>query len=291
MITRRRLLAISAAAFAVPAGAASATWTGRAMGAEVRITLAGATGAEARPAFREVARLLALTESRWSLHRDSELARLNATGRLARPSPEVLRLFALATRLHSATDGAFDPTVQPLWRALAEGRNPTAARALIGWDRLRISEAEIALAPGMALTFNGLAQGAAADAVAGALTARGFRDVLVDTGEQVGLGERPSGGPWRAAIALPDGTPAGRAQLADTALATSAPAGTLIGGTTPHILDPRTGAPAASWRLVSVLAPSAAVADGLSTAACLMTRPEIDAALFAFPGARLAAIV
>ena len=45
-----------------------------------------------------------------------------------------------------------------------------------------------------------------------------------------------------------------------------------------HILDPRTGEPAAPvWRAISITAPSAALADALSTAACLMPdRAAID---------------
>ncbi|MBC7157508.1 MAG: FAD:protein FMN transferase, partial [Rhodobacteraceae bacterium] len=42
------------------------------------------------------------------------------------------------------------------------------------------------------------------------------------------------------------------------------------------------------WRLVSVTAPDAAVADALSTAFCLMERPAIEAALARVQGARLA---
>lgn len=43
-------------------------------------------------------------------------------------------------------------------------------------------------------------------------------------------------------------------------------------------LDPRTGRPGARWRQVSVIAPEAARADGLSTAFCLMEEPDIHRA-------------
>lgn len=60
-------------------------------------------------------------------------------------------------------------------------------------------------------------------------------------------------------------------------------------GRTSHILDPATGHPALlHWRAVSVSAPKAALADALSTAACLI---EVKADLFAlcdhFAGATL----
>jgi thiamine biosynthesis lipoprotein len=46
-----------------------------------------------------------------------------------------------------------------------------------------------------------------------------------------------------------------------------------------HIIDPRTGRPGGIWRQVTVISPSAARADGLSTAFALTPRPDIDRAL------------
>ena len=73
--------------------------------------------------------------------------------------------------------------------------------------------------------------------------------------------------------------------LQDRALATSSPLGTRIGAGASHILHPKGLQP--RWQTVSICAPLGAVADALSTAACLLDRPAIDAALAAFPGARL----
>lgn len=294
MIRRRRFLTIAAAALAAPSAAlaAPAEWRGRALGAEARIVLAGASAARARRTFAAVERTLATIEGHFSLHRESSLTRLNRDGRLAWPGDEVTGLLTLAGRIHGATGGAFDPSIQPLWLAEATGGDAAAARALTGWQGVRIGREEVRLArPGMALTLNGIAQGWAADRIAGLLAAAGFGDVLVDMGEIVARGARPGGGPWRAAIALPDETEVARLSLANRALATSSPAGTRIGpdGRRPHILDPRGGAP--RWRLAAVSARSAGVADALSTAFCVMTRAEITRALAAFPDAVLAALV
>ena len=77
------------------------------------------------------------------------------------------------------------------------------------------------------------------------------------------------------------------------ALATSAPLGTTFdeASTVGHILDPRSGKPARlSWREITVSAKSAALADALSTAACLFkTEAEITACLSQFQDARLEA--
>ncbi len=298
MMTRRRFLALSACATALPGRAAPpvappvARWRGVAMGSVATLTLSGLDDHAARPIFARVEAELARIEARFSLHRDSALTRLNRDGRLAWPGAEILELFSLADAVHAATGGAFDPSVQPLWRAIAEGRDPGPARAALGWAGVEVSAREIRLArPGMALTFNGIAQGHAADRIAALLRGAGLRDVLIDMGEIVAAGARPGGGPWRAQIAGPDGEAIGAQDLRDTALATSAPLGTRIGpaGTAPHILDPQGGAP--RWRLATVAAPRAALADALSTAACVMDRPAIAAALAAFPGARLVALV
>ncbi|MBK5951627.1 hypothetical protein CH339_08930 [Rhodobium orientis] len=294
-MTRRRFLTIVAAAAAIrPARAATPPreWRGRALGAEARIVLLGADGIAARRLFRRIEGELARIERHFSLYAASSLTRLNRTGRLAFPAPDVLALFDLAGKVHAATDGAFDPTVQPLWRALAEGRDPAPARGLIGWRNVQVAPEEIRLArPGMALTFNGIAQGFATDRVAELVRAAGFGNVLIDIGEIAGLGRRGDGAPWAAAIALADGTEVARTGLSNVALAVSSSGGTRIGpgGHLGHIIDAR-GSPA-RWRLAAVTAPSAALADGLSTAFCLMDREAIAAALKQFPGARLAALV
>ena len=75
------------------------------------------------------------------------------------------------------------------------------------------------------------------------------------------------------------------------ALATSAPLGTTFDGAGQdgHILAPLTGAPVRSpWRSVSITAPSAGLADALTTAACLQPgREEIVRMLKGFDGAEL----
>ncbi|MDR5653642.1 FAD:protein FMN transferase [Ruixingdingia sedimenti] len=298
--TRRRFLAISAAAAgmaALPARAAAVyQWRGIALGAQATITLAHpqAQALTARAAA-EIARL----EGVFSLYRtDSALARLNATGVLEAPPFELLECLGLCGQVHHATGGLFDPTVQPLWSLYAErhaaGGAPTradiaATLPLVGWHGVAVDSTAIRLQPGMALTLNGIAQGYIADRVAALLRAEGLTDVLVNTGEMRAIGGRPGGGDWPVRI---EG--GGDFPLHEDALATSAPRGTVFdaAGTVGHILDPRDGLPApAQWRSVSIAAPLAAVADALSTAACLMPdRAAVEASLAAFTGARIAAI-
>jgi FAD:protein FMN transferase len=284
-MNRRRFLALSAAALApLPGHARTVTiWEGRGLGTALSLRLVGADPHHARQTFTRVEAEIARIESLASLHIDSALTRLNRDGRLAWPSPELVDLLALAGQVHAATAGAFDPTVQPLWLALAPGTDVTAARALIGWDRLRISAEEIRLDRAQALTLNGIAQGWAADRIAALLRAQGFTDALVDMGEIATLGAEGPGG-WPARITGPDGSPLAETRLTNRALATSSPGGTIMNGHS-HILGPEGQPPL--WQTVSVSAPFAAVADALSTAFCLMDGPAIDRALAAFPGAQV----
>ena len=307
-LARRRFLAMSAAAAGValagPAGARPFRRRWRALGAEASLTLTGLDRAAASGIVRRVEAEIARLEDIFSLYRaGSELRRLNGAGRLRHPSHEMLELLDLARLANTATGGAFDASVQPLWQlhagAAAEGRAPASgeiasALARVGWRHVRTGAGLVRFdRPGMALTLNGIAQGYIADRVARLLRAQGLTDLLIDTGEIQALGSREDGRPWRAGIALADGTPVRRTALSDRALATSAPHATLLdaGRGLGHILDPRTGRPAARWRLASVSAPQAALADALSTAFCLMDRHAIDRALGYHPRARLEALV
>ncbi len=284
-MNRRRFLTLTACALATPAFAASVEWQGRGFGAALSLRLIGADPATAPFLFARIEAEIARIEQLFSLHRDSALTRLNRDGRLSHPPADVISLLRLAQAVHQATAGAFDPSVQPLWQAIATGGDIAGAQTRIGFDRLTITPDEIRLAPGQALTLNGIAQGWAADRIAARLTAAGFGQALIDMGEVAALGHHPDGRPWRAAIADVGGTIRGQAALASRALATSSPRATLIGAGRPHILGPQGQAPL--WQTVAISAPTAAVADALSTAFCLMPARAIQSALAAFPGARV----
>jgi thiamine biosynthesis lipoprotein len=225
------------------------------------------------------------------------LSRLNRDGHLPAPPFELLDCLSLAGAVHRASGGRFDPTVQPLWalwtEAAAGGTRPDAqavetVRHKTGWAKVEVDAAAITLQPGMALTLNGIGQGYVADRVAALLEAEGLSNILIDTGELRALGGKPEGGNWPVRLETGE-----RLSLRQRALATSAPLGTTFdqAGHDGHILDPVTGMPAASaWRSVSVSAPSAAIADALATAVCLMSDPEeIRIMLGHFEGARLEA--
>ena len=300
-LTRRRFLSISAAAaslatslVATPVQASDvARWRGQALGAHASMTLDGLGDSEAQPIFGAVEQELTRLEAIFSLYRDdSEISRLNQSGQLVAPSAELLDVLSLSGALFAATDGAFDPTVQPLWLALAQGGDVAAkavAKAVVGWQNVQFDTTAVRLTrPGMGLTLNGIAQGYITDRIAALLRRRGLNNVLIDMGEIAALGGHGDGRDWQAGIARPDGVVVHRVSLRDRALATSAPLGTVMpqNGGFGHIVDP-SGAAAASQNLVSISAPLAAVADGLSTACCLLDKDQARAAVSAFPGAAI----
>jgi len=301
-VSRRRFLTITACATVLGTqGAATpqiTQWHATALGARATVSLAHPdAGAIAEDVFAELRRL----ESIFSLYKpDSAISRLNRDGRLPAPPFELLELLGLCDRMHKVSGGLFDPTVQPLWSAYA---NPVSQRendpnglerahALLGWSRVAFDSREISFArPGMAITLNGIAQGYIADRIARLLSRRGLSNLMIDTGELRALGGHPQGGGWPITVETVDGQRVDAMTLRDTAMATSAPAGTRFstGKQAGHILDPLTGRPSrAPWHLVSVTGPSAAVADGLSTAICMMKDHQvINAALSEFSGMHL----
>lgn len=303
--TRRRILAISAAACALaiagrPAAAIETRWRGRALGAAASLRIAGLAPEAAAPVLTAVTRELARLERIFSLYRpDSALSRLNAAGSLEAPPAELVELLGLCDRLHRATGGAFDPTVQPLFalhaRHAERGERPgpaeiARARSAVGWTAVRFDSAAIRLdRPGAALTLNGIAQGFITDRVAGLLRQAGLADILVEAGEVAAFGRRPDGAPWSAGVAAPDGRLLRRLTLGDRALATSAPGGTVLdaAGRIGHIFDPGTGGEASAASVVAVSAPRAALADGLSTALCVLPAADRAAIIAAFPDTRI----
>ena len=307
-LTRRRFLSLSAAAIALPSTAVAkgpvVRWRGYALGAAASMTLSGVSETGAAQIFAAVEAELSRLEDIFSLYRQgSALARLNRAGALQQPPAELLEVIALSDSLHRASAGVFDPTIQPLWRlyaaraaagTLPSRRELAETRQRTGWRKLAFNTSEITFEnPGMALTFNGVAQGYIADKVADLLRARGLTQVLIDMGEISALGRRPDGRPWQAGIATPNGEVLRRLPLEDRALATSAPLGTVLDprGRVGHILDPRSGTPAKAWKLVSVSADRAALADGLSTAFSLLPRATIAKALRRYPDASLEILV
>ena len=302
-MNRRRFLAFAAAGTASglaglgqPGFAAQATvWEGVALGARARITI-DHDPHEARQLIAAMTGEIARLEGLFSLYRaDSAISRLNRDGRLDHPVPDFLSLLSVCDRINTASGGAFDPTIQSAWAALAErykGGNDAAARAAInvGWKDISFAPREIAFArPDMAITLNGIAQGYITDRIAALMRDAGLNHILVDMGEMRSVGPRKDGSAWPIGIgAVRDEAKQMRLILkADRALAVSHSRGTVFDpeGRMGHILDPTRGRPVPQNRHVAVEASSAVLADGISTALCVTGEEGTGRLADAFPGA------
>jgi thiamine biosynthesis lipoprotein len=301
--SRRRFLQIIAAASAtglarIVQAAPDAdlrTWEGEALGADASIALAGLAPARANRLLEACRAEISRLETIFSLHLPaSSISRLNAHGFLPDPEPELADLLETCRRMFELSGGAFDPTIQPLWRLFAEtygdllaARAPTAAEVdarlrLIGfgavaWDANRVQFAR----RGMAITLNGIAQGAITDRVTSLLKAGGAAHALVNVGEYYGVGRHPEGRPWQVGIQDPRAAESivDIVELNDQAVATSGSYGGRFGNSgLSHIINPRTGNSPERYLSVSVRHATATLADGLSTAFSFMSESEIAAA-------------
>ncbi|WP_371228134.1 FAD:protein FMN transferase [Roseovarius sp. 2305UL8-3] len=270
ILTRRRFLAVSAAALAAPAYAEPVRWQGHALGAEISLSLY-APEALTKTAIQVTRSRLRQVEQLFSLYDStSVLSRLNRTGRLSSAPGLFQVLCNQCSRVHRATEGVFDPTIQPLWQALAAGRYSAPARALIGWTRAGVGP-DIHLAPGQQITFNGIAQGFATDLIRADLARIGLARALINIGEFAAIG-----GPFTLGLADPAQGLFATRRITERAIATSSPGAMLLSGAS-HIQHPRNDR-SARWSTVSVEADKAAIADAASTAFAVMTRPEIEQA-------------
>ena len=278
-------------------------WRGVALGADASLTIyhpdRPAAARVIDSALAEVRRL----ESIFSLYSpDSVLSRLNAAGGFDAPPQELVELLAACETFSRITGGAFDATVQPLWdvyaahfsSADADPAGPSAdaiatARRKVGHANVAVTPASIRFVQsGMSLTLNGVAQGYITDRVSALLRSEGIGHTLVDMGEIRALDGHPAGHPWTVAIRDPrqSGRTLTDVPLQESAIATSSPLGTRLdaSGRFNHIFDPVTGACASRYLSVSVEAPTATIADALSTAFCLMPMGDAKRALAAAGG-------
>jgi thiamine biosynthesis lipoprotein len=270
-------------------------WSGLALGAEADVTLYAADRAVAAAAIAASLVEIARLEAIFSLHRpDSTLSQLNRDGRVVRPPLELIELLSRALDIAALSDGRFDPTVQPLWRLVADhfarpdadpaGPPETAlaqAKTLVDFAAVEVTARKIAFArPGMAITLNGIAQGYVSDRVGALVAEHGFRNALVNLGETLAIAPKPDGERWRISIPEPGDHARAATEIAleQGAVATSAARGLLFEptGRFNHIIDPERLACADPARSATILAASAATADGLSTLAALLPNPSQD---------------
>jgi thiamine biosynthesis lipoprotein len=218
---------------------------------------------------------------------DSDVSRVNRGAAAGAVSVDhrLVEVLRASRHLSALTDGAFDVTVLPTVRAwgFLDGhpRRPAAAPRPAGYRHVRVDavRGEVAFdRADVGVDLGGIAKGYALDRARTALLRRGVRSAYLDLGGNVAtLGAAPDGRPWRLGIRHPRRPDAliGVLEVGEASVSTSGDAERFVEdeyGRARHVIDPRTGRPADALVSATVVAASAMLADGLSTAAVVMGR-------------------
>jgi thiamine biosynthesis lipoprotein ApbE len=277
-------------------GETSASWRGIGTSVHLIVTEPAALG----PACRMLrADLAALDEACSRFRTDSEVVALDRLPRWrgrtgpVKISPLLAEAVGVALRAARATDGDVDPTVGGAMStagydrdfALVQRNGPAVrltVRRVPGWREVQLDEQArlLSLPAGVRLDLGATAKAWAADRAAGRIAAELGCGVLVNLGGDIAVaGPAPAGG-WRIRVqditGRPEDPPVGPSAVVairSGGLATSSTAARRWrrgGDVLHHILDPRSGLPAAPvWRTVSVAAATCTEANTASTAAVI----------------------
>jgi FAD:protein FMN transferase len=282
-LSRRDFLKITALAGAVAgmgttafrylsdlAGPQKVSETHHLMGTIINFVIIAASQQAAHDAIdrtvHEMRRLIQIYDSRQA---DGPLGRLNATGITRHAPPELVATLKQALHFSRLSQGAFDITVKPMLDTLRESRLPASTgelKKLVDYRLLDITGNGISFArPGMALTLDGIAKGSVVDGGVSVLRQLSFGSVLVEAG-----GDMMAKGPaWKIGISHPRAQTeyVARVSIQDQAVATSGDYMNYFSADHAdfHIIDPRTGRSPSQLASATVIAPSAAEADALST--------------------------
>jgi len=218
--------------------------------------------------LNEMQRLIQMFDYRQA---NSPLGELNSSGITYHAPPELVNILRQALRFSVLSQGAFDITVKPVIDALREDRpNWQKLVELVDYRQLSVTEDEISLMhPGMSITLDGIAKGRVVDGGVAMLRQLGFENVLVEAGGDMMATGTPTDTAWRIGIAHPrrQGDCIAMIALRDRAVATSGDYMNYFSDdySIYHIIDPRSGLSPSSLASATVIAPSVAEADALST--------------------------
>ncbi len=257
------------------------------MGTEFKIVLYAESDTLAERVSKEAFERVAELEQVFSDYReDSEVSKLSAlagTGEWARASNDLYNVLIFSRQVTDRSEGAFDFTsgaLTKLWRrAFRQETIPTEdeineAKATAGFKYVKLGNGQDVriIQPGLRLDFGGVAKGYAVDEAMKILKKRGVTRALVDGGGDIAAGSPPPGqSDWKIKRTIyEDGELKEITHpIADQAIATSGDTYRFLehdGKRYSHIIDPRTGYGITNKKIVSVVAPTCAVADAWATA-------------------------
>jgi thiamine biosynthesis lipoprotein len=257
-------------------------------------------------AFAEIARIEALMSPHLP---DSDVARLSAAAREAEVAPETAAVIARGLEIARRSGGAFDLTLgrlKALWGIETEApRLPAPAEIAAalegtGPEALTVTGTRVSKrAPQLAIDLGGIAKGYAVDRALAVLREHGVASAAVNAGGDIALLGSKQGRPWRIGLQHPRraGEVLTTIATTDRAVVTSGDYERYFeqgGRRYHHLFDPQNGYPADRCQSVTVLAPTAMLADALATAlfvlgperglALLRDYPAVDALVVAADG-------
>lgn len=239
------------------------------------------------PIARDMYELLDRLESQLTVYRDdSEVSRFNrqAARGPVKVEPGLFELLRLVEQIHGETDGCFDAATGALIKAWGFFKGPRAvpsstrlAQTIWGWKHIELRDDRTLKysIPGVEINLGSIGKGYALDRLGERLARRWkIRTALLHGGSSslYAIGDPHGNGrgwvvdirhPWQRDRVMH------RVELRNQALGTSAATFQYIeheGRKLGHVLDPRNGWPASGIASASVIAPTAAQADALSTA-------------------------
>lgn len=263
------------------------------MGTRARVVVYASDAARAEAAVAAAWARMAEVEavlSDWQ--EDGPVARLRdaAPGTWVEVDPMLDEALGLAQAVATATGGAFDPAcgrMTAAWReARRDGGFPADWAAWTtqhgpGASRLTRRPGAIRFdTPVPWLDFGGIGKGYAADQALATLRGHGLAAAMVEIGGELALGDPPPGGRgWRVTGAAAAGGGDSGMVLSRCGVATSgggAQSLTSRGQIASHVMDPRTGRWLGRHDDITVVAPSAAEADALASAGCVLGREALQ---------------
>jgi len=202
---------------------------------------------------------------------------------------EVIGLIERSIRISEITDGAFDITYgsidKRLWNfdqnmtSLPDEATALASVGLIDYRNVILNKEKSTVLlknKGMRIGFGGIGKGYAADKAKLILQQMGISSGIVNAaGDLVTWGTQLNGHPWTVGIADPEQTdrPFSSLKISNMAIATSGSYEkyvTIGGKRYSHTIDPKTGLPVSGVKSVSIICPSAELADALATPVVVM---------------------
>lgn len=222
---------------------------------------------------------------------DSQTNQINALAGISpvRVDREVFDLIQRSVKISQLTQGAFDITYGSIdkrfWNfdtgmtALPDKNLAKQAVRLINYRNIVLNEKDCTVflkEKGMRLGFGGIGKGYAADRARELLIGKGIASGVVNAaGDLITWGLQPDGREWTIGIADPDAKhhPFSRFAVSNMAVATSGnyeKYAIINGKKYSHTIDPKTGFPVCGIKSVTIICPSAELADAMATPVMVM---------------------